>query len=78
MTTNCSQLKMPAADGKMYKNNSRLKKKTIRRNKDYGLEVRLNLLRVNFYRPSYKKSGDKSEKSEINQKIGDKLQVSDF
>ena len=69
---------MPAADGKMYKNNSRLKKKTIRRNKDYGLEVRLNLLRVNFYRPSYKKNGDKSEKKAINQKIGDKLQVSDF
>ena len=74
MTTNCSQLKMPAADGKMYKNNSRLRKKTIRRNKDYGLEVRLNLLRVNFYRLSYKKNGDKSA---INQKIGDKLQVSD-
>ena len=59
---------MPAADGKMYKNNSRLRKKTIRRNKDYGLEVRLNLLRVNFYRLSYKKNGNKFEKSAINYK----------
>ena len=37
------------------------------------------MLRVNFYRPSYKKngdkSGDKSEKSAIKSKIGDKSAI---
>lgn len=32
-----------------------------------------DMLRVNFYRPSYKQNGDKHEKTAINSKIGDKL-----
>lgn len=34
-----------------------------------------DMLRVNFYRPSYKKNGDKHEKTAINSKIGDKSAI---
>lgn len=32
-----------------------------------------DMLRVNFYRPSYKKNGDKHEKTAIKSEIGDKI-----
>lgn len=31
-----------------------------------------DMLRVNFYRPSYKQNGDKAQKTAINSQIGDK------
>ena len=34
-----------------------------------------DMLRVNFYRPSYKKNGDKAQKTAINSKIGDKSAI---
>jgi hypothetical protein len=34
-----------------------------------------DMLRVNFYRPSYKQNGDKHEKTAINSKIGDKSAI---
>ena len=34
-----------------------------------------DMLRVNFYRPSYKKNGDKTKKTAINSKIGDKSAI---
>ena len=34
-----------------------------------------DMLRVNFYRPSYKKNGDKHEKMAIKSEIGDKTAI---
>ena len=34
-----------------------------------------DMLRVNFYRPSYKQNGDKHGKTAINSKIGDKSAI---
>ena len=33
------------------------------------------MLRVNFYRPSYKQNGDKAQKTAINSQIGDKSAI---
>jgi len=34
-----------------------------------------DMLRVNFYRPSYKKNGDKAQKTAIKPQIGDKSAI---